>query len=89
MILRLFDITLGYVPDLRAGSLASAGSKSRSVGAIVPTLSNAWFADTLDGLSAVLAAQGFQLLLGQTRYDPAQTSALLEAFRAGAWTRWC
>jgi LacI family gluconate utilization system Gnt-I transcriptional repressor len=71
---------LGYVPDLRAGSLASAGSKSRIVGAIVPTLSNAWFADTLDGLSAVLAAQGFQLLLGQTRYDPALSNALLEAF---------
>ncbi len=70
----------GYLPDLRAGSLASAGSKSRIVGAIVPTLSNAWFADTLDGLGTVLAAQGFQLLLGQTRYDPAQTHALLEAF---------
>ena len=61
---------LGYVPNLTAGSLAS--SRSRIVGGIVPSLSNAWFAETIDGLSDTLAAAGYQLLLAQSRYDPAE-----------------
>lgn len=69
---------LGYVPNLNAGALASR--RSRIVGAIVPTLSNAWFADTMDGLSETLAAQGYQLLLGQSRYGQAEETRLVEAF---------
>jgi LacI family gluconate utilization system Gnt-I transcriptional repressor len=69
---------LGYVPNLNAGTLAS--SRSRIVGAIVPTLSNAWFADTMDGLSRVLGAAGYQLLLGQTGYDIDAEAKLVDAF---------
>lgn len=69
---------LGFVPNLNAGALAS--SRSRIVGALVPTLSNAWFADTMDGLSATLSAAGYQLLLGQTRYDPQEEDRLVDAF---------
>lgn len=69
---------LGFVPNLNAGTLAS--SRSRIVGALVPTLSNAWFADTIDGLSATLSAAGYQLLLGQTRYDPREEERLINAF---------
>ncbi|MEJ8850126.1 LacI family DNA-binding transcriptional regulator [Variovorax rhizosphaerae] len=69
---------LGYVPNLNAGTLAS--SRSRIVGAIVPTLSNAWFADTMDGLSKVLGAAGYQLLLGQTGYDADAEEKLVDAF---------
>ncbi|MGI4778389.1 MAG: LacI family DNA-binding transcriptional regulator [Janthinobacterium lividum] len=69
---------LGYVPNLNAGTLAS--SRSRIVGAIVPTLSNSWFADTMDGLSEALAAAGYQLMLGQTRYDPEAEERLVDAF---------
>lgn len=69
---------LGFVPNLNAGTLAS--SRSRIVGALVPTLSNAWFADTMDGLSATLSAAGYQLLLGQTRYDPQEEERLVDAF---------
>lgn len=69
---------LGYVPNLNAGALASR--RSRIVGALVPTLSNAWFADTLDGLTETLDAQGYQLLLGQTRYDPRTEQKLVDAF---------
>ncbi|MGQ0727541.1 LacI family DNA-binding transcriptional regulator [Acidovorax sp.] len=61
---------LGYVPNLNAGTLAS--SRSRIVGCVVPSLSNAWFAETIDGLSDVLADANYQLLLAQSRYDPAQ-----------------
>lgn len=69
---------LGYLPNLNAGALASR--RSRIVGAIVPTLSNAWFADTMDGLSESLGAAGYQLLLGQTRYDAAAEEQLVDAF---------
>jgi len=58
--------TLGYVPNLMAGSLAS--SKSRLIGAIVPTIDNSIFAETIRGLSKTLASNGYELLLGQTGY---------------------
>ncbi|KAF1049380.1 MAG: HTH-type transcriptional regulator GntR [Xylophilus sp.] len=69
---------LGYVPNLNAGTLAS--SRSRIVGAILPTLSNAWFAETVDGLSVALSQAGYQLLVGQTRYDDAEEERLVGAF---------
>lgn len=69
---------LGYVPDLTAGSLAS--SRSRIVGAIVPTLANAWFADAMDGLAATLGAQGYQLMLAQSHYHPKAEAGLVDAF---------
>jgi LacI family gluconate utilization system Gnt-I transcriptional repressor len=69
---------LGYVPNLNAGTLAS--SRSRIVGCIVPSLSNAWFAETIDGLSDVLAAAGYQLLLGQSGYGPASEERLVDTF---------
>lgn len=69
---------LGYVPDLTAGSLASA--RSRIVGAVVPTLSNAWFADAMDGLAAALAPAGYQLMLAQSSYDPEAEAGLVDAF---------
>jgi LacI family gluconate utilization system Gnt-I transcriptional repressor len=69
---------LGYVPDLTAGSLAS--SRSRIVGAIVPTLANAWFAEAMEGLAAELAPQGYQLLLAQSQYHPLAEPGLVDAF---------
>ncbi|SDD01879.1 transcriptional regulator, LacI family [Cupriavidus sp. YR651] len=69
---------LGYVPNLNAGSLATR--RSRIIGAIVPTLSNAWFAETMDGLGEVLEARGYQLLLGQSRYRDAGEEALIDTF---------
>lgn len=69
---------LGFVANLNAGTLAS--SRSRIIGALVPTLSNAWFADTMDGLSATLSSAGYQLMLGQTRYDDNEERRLVDAF---------
>ena len=67
-----------YVPNLTAGSLAA--NRSRIVAAIVPTLANSIFAETVDGLEQQLAAHGYQLLLGQTRYRPEKEAALVDAF---------
>ncbi len=68
----------GYVPNLTAGSLAS--NKSRIIGAIVPTIDNSIFAETVHGLSDTLATGGYQLLLGQSGYNEATEASLVEAF---------
>lgn len=69
---------LGYVPNLMAGSLAS--SRSRIVAAIVPTISNLVFSETLEALTQTLADGGYQLLLGQSAYRPKDESALVDTF---------
>src|ERR1700687_1000415 len=48
---------LGYVPNLVAGSLASA--RTRAVGVLVPTVANAIFADTIQGISDALEPLGY------------------------------
>jgi LacI family gluconate utilization system Gnt-I transcriptional repressor len=68
----------GYVPNLTAGSLAS--NRSRIVGAIVPTIDNSIFAETVRGLSTLLEEAGYQLLLGQTAYRENAEEALVTAF---------
>ncbi len=69
---------LGYVPNLTAGSLAS--QRSGIIAAIVPTIDNSIFAETMRGLTDTLAAAGYQLLLGQTAYDANAEDALVAAF---------
>ncbi len=69
---------IGYVPNLTAGSLAS--NRSRIIAAIVPTIDNSIFAETMRGLAETLAAGGYQLLLGQTGYDESAEEALVAAF---------
>ena len=66
---------LGYVPNRFAGALASADSRVVSV--IVPSLSNAVFIEVIAGIQDVLEAAGYQLLLGNTRYDPERETALV------------
>jgi len=69
---------LGYVPNLTAGSLAS--QRSGIIAAIVPTIDNSIFAETMRGLTATLTAAGYQVLLGQTAYDENAEEALVAAF---------
>ncbi|MFT3719299.1 LacI family DNA-binding transcriptional regulator [Pseudorhodoferax sp.] len=69
---------LGYVPNLMAGGLAAR--RSRIVAAIVPTISNLVFSETIEALSRTLAGGGYQLLLGQSGYHPAEEEALAGAF---------
>lgn len=70
--------SLGYVPNLTAGSLAA--KRSRIVAAVVPTVANAVFSEMVEGLGQVLADGGYQLLLGQSGYRDADEAALVEAF---------
>lgn len=69
---------LGYVPNLMAGSLAS--NRSSIIAAMVPTISNLIFAESIGTLSETLITGGYQLLLGQTNYNPTEERRLLDAF---------
>ena len=71
---------LGYVPDNTARALSS--NKSRVFGAIVSTVNDSVFAQTLDGLSSTLRAAGYELLLTSTNYDPAVEEDALRALLA-------
>src|SRR5277367_6003713 len=68
---------LGYVPNLVAGSLASA--RTNSVGVLVPTIANSIFADTVQGLSDKLEPSGFSVILAQSRYDDGREDRMLAA----------
>ncbi|WP_280155332.1 LacI family DNA-binding transcriptional regulator [Piscinibacter sp. XHJ-5] len=67
----------GYVPNRLAGSLAS--SRSRLVAAVVPTIAGPVFLETVQALTESLAAEGYQLMLGQSGYVDSREDALLEA----------
>lgn len=71
---------LGYVPHGAARALASR--RSKTIGAIVPTIDNAIFATSLQTLQERLSEFGYTLLLASSDYDlereQKETQALLE-----------
>ncbi|MBS0447689.1 MAG: LacI family DNA-binding transcriptional regulator [Proteobacteria bacterium] len=67
----------GYVPHGAARSLASR--KTRTMGAIVPTVDSALFAKIVDGLQQTIQARGYQLLFASNNYSPAREAAEVRA----------
>ena len=67
----------GYVAHGAARSLAS--KRSRTMGAIVPTVDSALFARIVEGLQQAIHAQGFQLLLASSNYSPTRETAEVRA----------
>lgn len=67
----------GYVAHGAARSLAS--KRSRTMGAIVPTIDSALFAGIVEGLQQAIHVGGYQLLLASSRYDLAQEAAEVRA----------
>lgn len=65
-----------YVPNRLAGGLASG--RSKLVAALVPTLGSPVFQETIESLIRSLAANGYQLMLGESGYDDADEVQLLE-----------
>lgn len=59
--------SLGYMPHRAARALAS--SRSRTVGAVVPTLENAIFSSHIMSFQNRLAQDGYTLLLAASEYD--------------------
>lgn len=68
---------LSYVPNQLAGALA--GSRSNSIGVLVPTIANSIFADTVQGLSDELEPLGYAVVLAQAHYDAAREDRMLAA----------
>lgn len=58
---------MGYVPDQIAQGLSSR--RSGFVAALVPSLNNALFAETIRALSETLEESGLQVLIGHTNYE--------------------
>lgn len=58
---------LGYVPNLIAGGLASAGT--RVIPVIVPSLSILTFIEVVHGIQQTLESAGHQMLLASTDFD--------------------
>jgi LacI family gluconate utilization system Gnt-I transcriptional repressor len=67
----------GYVPNLLAGGLAS--KRTRLVAALVPSITNAIFVDTVQALTDRLWEAGYQVLLGLSGYPATREEALLSA----------
>lgn len=67
----------GYVPHGAARSLASR--RSRTMGAVVPTVDSALFAKIVDGMQQKIHEQGYQLLLAASNYSPAREAAEVRA----------
>lgn len=66
---------LGYVPNLMAGGLAAAASRVVSI--IVPSIRNAFFADTVAAVQSELGKQRLQVMLGHTEYDAREEEDLV------------
>jgi LacI family gluconate utilization system Gnt-I transcriptional repressor len=58
---------LGYIPNQVAGSLRS--KRSGIIAVIVPTVTGSVFAETVRGITEVLEAREYQLMIGESSYD--------------------
>lgn len=67
----------GYVPHGAARSLASR--RSRTMGAVVPTVDSALFARIVDGVQQTIHGHGYQLLLASSNYSPQREAGEVRA----------
>ncbi len=68
---------LGYVLDQTAGTLSS--KRSNFIAALIPSVNNSNFSDTVHGITGALTGSGLQLLLGYTDYQATAEERLVEA----------
>lgn len=57
----------GYLPNLVAGGLAS--SRSRLFAAVVPSIANLVYAETIQSFTRRVREKGYQVVLGESGYD--------------------
>ncbi|UMA66668.1 LacI family DNA-binding transcriptional regulator [Roseivivax marinus] len=69
---------LGYVPDAAASALAS--TRTSVVGLLVPSLTNAVFADFLRGVYDAIEDTSLTIQIGNFRYSPSKEEALIRTF---------
>ncbi len=71
---------MGYVPNLVAQSLQ--GSRTRSIGVLVTTISDPFFADVISGIEQAARPAGYSVLLAATHNDQEEEARCLDSFRA-------
>ena len=69
---------LKFIGNSAAGSLSNR--RSNMVGIIVPTLSNAIFADTIQSITSSLMPEGFQALVGSNEYCLQREEDIIRTF---------
>jgi DNA-binding LacI/PurR family transcriptional regulator len=58
------------------------GERTRLIGVVLPTLANPVFAECLQGIDELAAAQGYRLMLMTTQYDAERERHAIETLRA-------
>ena len=71
---------LSYRRNLMAGALSSASSMT--IGVIIPSIINSFFAATVEALEEELAGSGYQLMLGNSNYSADIEQQLITSFLA-------
>ncbi len=66
-VLEIVD-TLGYSPNFSARALVA--KRTQTIGAVIPTMENAIFAEGIQAFQDVLQERGFTLLIASSGYDP-------------------
>ncbi len=67
----------GYLPNLLAGGLAS--SRSRLFAAIMPSIANLVYAETIQSFTRRIRENGYQVLLGESGYSQEEEEAVVAA----------
>lgn len=65
----------GFVPNAIAGALAS--NKSLLISALVPAITNVVYSSLMHGFSKKMREHGYQIMLSETGFDPAEEEAVL------------
>lgn len=73
---------LAYVPNVMAGSLAAA--RSRTVAVVVPTINNSVFALMLEEMTKVLNGHGYQVMIASSDYSIEREEELVKSLLSWA-----
>jgi LacI family transcriptional regulator, galactose operon repressor len=66
---------VGYVPNTQARALVSG--RSRILGLIVSEITNPFFPELVQEFENLAVAQGYEVMIGSTNYDPSRTELLI------------
>jgi len=66
---------VGYVPNTQARALVSG--RSRILGLIVSEITNPFFPELVQEFENLAVAQGYEVMIGSTNYDPTRTESLI------------
>ncbi len=66
---------VGYLPNTQARALVSG--RSRMLGLIVSEITNPFFPELVQEFENLAVAEGYEVLIGSTNYEPVRTEALI------------